>query len=84
MGSMVGREARKLSKEVETTVGEKNINIDVNLDSALRKLDTGIMKPSLNRNIGEEVAVRVTYDILKNVEAGNRYSACLLYTSRCV
>lgn len=75
MGSMVGREARKLSKEVETTVGEKNINIDVNLDSALRKLDTGIMKPSLNRNIGEEVAVRVTYDILKNVEAGNRYSA---------
>lgn len=75
MGSMVGREARKLSKEVETTVGEKNINIDVNLDSALGKLDTGIMKPSLNRNIGEEVAVRVTYDILKNVEAGNRYSA---------
>lgn len=75
MGSMVGREARKLSKEVETIVGEKNINIDVNLDSALRKLDTGIMKPSLNRNIGEEVAVRVTYDILKNVEAGNRYSA---------
>ncbi len=75
MGSMVGREARKLSQETETTVGEKNINIDVNLDSALRKLDTGIMKPSLNRNIGEEVAVRVTYDILKNVEAGNRYSA---------
>ncbi len=75
MGSMVGREARKLSQEAETTVGEKNINIDVNLDSALRKLDTGIMKPSLNRNIGEEVAVRVTYDILKNVEAGNRYSA---------
>jgi len=67
LGAPAGREANKYK--------ENNIRINSDLESELRHSNIDISKFALNKVVGEEAAVQITYNILKNIEAGGQYGA---------
>lgn len=74
LGAPVGREANEY-KENNVGYKENGIRINSDLESILRHSNIDKSKFALNKVVGEEAAVQITYNILKNTEAGGRYGA---------
>jgi len=75
LGSSIGRDTSEFTKESDVGYKENGINVSSDLESILRRSNIDITKPTLSRVINEEVALQVTYDMLKKAEAGGQYSA---------
>ena len=76
MGASIGRDIYEITNKNGVGIDKSSTAVDINsIESALKRSNTDITKPNLSKIVSEEAAVKVTYDILKKVEAGGHYGA---------
>jgi hypothetical protein len=75
LGYPVGRDARERIDRNNVKPEEKNIKVDVDLNSMLKRQEFDVTKSNLSRVVDEGAVLKTTYDVIKRVEAGDRYDA---------
>ena len=75
LGYPVGRDAKERIDRNNVKPEEKNIKVDVDLNSMLKRQEFDVTKSNLSRVVDEGAVLKTTYDVIKRVEAGDRYGA---------
>jgi hypothetical protein len=75
LGYPVGRDARERIDRNNVKPEEKSIKVDVDLNSMLKRPVFDVTKPNLSRVVDEGAVLKTTYNMIKRVEAGDRYGA---------
>lgn len=75
LGYPVGRDAKERIDRNNVKPEEKNIKVDVDLNSMLKRQEFDVTKSNLSRVVDEGAVLKTTYDVIKRVEAGDRYDA---------